>query len=657
MSETTFIPRKSFKYTEIDVDELLDKGHLHVDPSELVLVYRVTQNRNLRRDIGRLCFLERDQTNSRNVLVNSESFSPEREFALSKRVFDLAVLKPDVMAYAINFMDWIDGSKRHWDIESYNDMREAYFEYTNYLMDRTQQSKIRNNSNAISTIHSSRAQKGARDLITIFVPGVAENEVKTWAVRLSKKNKKVKTPKRSNDELSRKFAILLRVFDQLTDFILGSQEWPLKLDMTGLGFPYNEILIAGDFMDSFTHDTPDKQGYWVLRDGRLRTFKEFNNELTSLSKSERNKFSARLREFFYDHASNDRKGVCVAPMGTIRAYCNTAVHLFSLAVVADSGVNFSVLSTLDWEESDNIKDLNKARLVGRKHRANGKVQDVSVSPRFQPYFRKYLKLRKYMGCDGRKGTWLFNKNTKNLVPLPVKTEMDVFHKKLSRILKVPVKIPGPREWRWNVSYEYLNATDGDVELVSRILGNSTDTVRQHYGYGTFEKSAVELDEYFTQLMAFSKRKTRVDDQLIPVVVDEEAPKTLTGGCRGQEMGDASLADGFTDAVTKPDCGVPITCFLCSFYAIHIDVDDFLKILSAKEWIKMQGEQVSRNYDEYLAKYEPILYRIDEILLQASEVDHETKIAFETAKECVERGDYDTYWKIQIDALIEYGATL
>lgn len=657
MSEANLIPRKSLKYTEIDVDELLDQQLFGVNSSEIVLVYRLTQNRNLRRDIGRLCFLERDQTNPRNVLINPQSFSPQRESALSKRIFDLAALNPDVMLYAINFLDWIDKSRRNWNIESHKDMKEAYFEYTNYLVDRTRQSKVRKNSNTISTLHSSRAQKGARDFIAIFVPRVSESEVKTWAVRLSKKNTKLMNPKLSNDEFSRKFAILVRVFDQLTDFILGSQEWPLKLSMKGLGFPYNEILIAGDFMDSFTHDTPDKQGYWVLRDGRLRTFKEFSHEITGLSRSERHKFSARLREFFYSNASDDRKGVYVAPNATVQAYCNTAVYLFSLAVVADSGANFSVLNTLDWEENENIKDLNKTRIVGRKHRANGKVQDVSVSPRFQPYFRKYLRLRKYMGCDGKKGTWLFNKNTKKLVQLPIKAEMDAFHKRLFRLLKVPVKIPGPRDWRWNVSYEYLNASDGNVELVSRILGNTTDTVRKHYGYGTFENSAVELEDFFAQLMAFSKEKTRVDDRLIPVVVDQEAPKTLTGGCRGQEIGDASLADGFTDAVTKPDCGVPVTCFLCSFYAIHIDFDDFLKILSAKEWLKMQGEQVSRNHDEYLAKYEPIIHRIDEILLQASEVDHESKRAFEMAAERVERGDYDTYWKIQIDALIESGAAL
>lgn len=657
MSSPGFIDRKKITHKEIIAEDLLNQEGTSVKPSELIIVYPISESRNYRLDIGKLCFLDRAQVNSRRSLVRPQSFCTRRESAIASRIYDLAALSSNVLSYTLNFLDWIDGSKRGWDIESYEDMKEAYFYYTNSLIDRTRQSNVNVKGQSISTIHSSRAQKGARELIKLFVPEVSENEVMTWAVRLSKKNRKTITPKLNNADFAKNFAILLKVFDQLSNFILGGQEWPLKIDLKGVGLPYEQLLIAGEFMDSFTHNNPFKPGYWALKDGRIRKYKEFMDELIDLDKHQKRVMAASLREFLDRHKSKSDPNVYVAQESIIRAYCNTAVYAFCLAIVADSGANFSVLTTLDWEESENIKSINKMRVVGRKLRANGKTQDICVSPRFQPYFRKFLKLRKYMGCDGKKGTWLFNKNTKKLVPLPVKAEMKDVNRRLFRILKVPIKVPGSREWRWNVSYEYLNASGGDIELVSRVLGNTHDTVRRHYGYGTFENSAIELGDFFNELIEYSKNRARVDDRLIPVAVDHDSPRTLTGGCLAEKSADASLVEGFTAAVTKPDCGIPVTCFLCSFYAIHIDTEDFLKILSAMDWLKMQGGRVSQNHDEYLAKYEPIITRIEEILAQASKIHPMALDAFDAAKKSIAIGAYDPYWKVQIDALIESEAVL
>jgi hypothetical protein len=222
------------------------------------------------------------------------------------------------------------------------------------------------------------------------------------------------------------------------------------------------------------------------------------------------------------------------------------------------------------------------------------------------------------------------------------------------LLRSKVPWVGARDWRWNVSYEYLDASNGDLRMVSRVLGNEQATVRKHYGFADFESSAKELTAFYRELTEYSRRRVRISQELIPVKLNDDSARTLTGGCEGKSTEDAILVNGFTSEAPQPDCGIPTTCFMCNNYALHADEQDFRKILSVKYWLKVQGRSVAINDDEFLSKYQPIIERIEEIISQALLLSSEVKSLITSISQQVDAGQFDPYWQVQIDALIDGG---
>ena len=94
--------------------------------------------------------------------------------------------------------------------------------------------------------------------------------------------------------------------------------------------------------------------------------------------------------------------------------------------------------------------------------------------------------------------------------------------------------------------------------------------------------------------------------------------------------------------------------MCENYALHADEIDFRKILSVKYWLENIGRSVAINNDEFLGKYQPIIGRIEEILAQALMLSPEIKILITSISQQVDAGQYDPYWQVQIDTLIDGG---
>jgi hypothetical protein len=445
------------------------------------------------------------------------------------------------------------------------------------------------------------------------------------------------------------FAILLRLFEQVTDFLLNKEKLPLKLDMVGLELPYGTLNIWGGELSSESIYGKNEWKFWGIKSDKMLGWAEID----ARAREHGVILGSRQRSYYNDFIRELRGREYRPTPAWVKKLANCAIDAFCYGIMADSGCNWSVLRDIDFSNVTFVKELDKTRLVSIKPRAENKIQHIEINARFKPFFNKYRQLRDWMGVDKRYGIYRYGEKGK-LKPTEKRLDAAGRRNRIEYLLGVDIPWVNARDWRWNVSYEYLNASNGDIRMVARVLGNEVDTVRKHYGFADFETSATELTSFYRELTEFARRRVRKSQELIPVKFDEDSPRILTGGCVGQKTEDANLVVGFTEDAPQPSCGVPVTCFMCDKYAIHADEQDFRKILSAKSWLESQGRSVAINEDEFVMKYQPIIERIEEILECAIKLSVETKELVNLTRKQVEAGQYDPYWQAQIDALIDGG---
>lgn len=664
MSASNLISRRDCIQNVYFVDQLGEINLKDDIPAQTIIIkFPIGSGNYESRDLGKYCYLVRNSENRKNQIIDIDSFCRKRALVVKRIAQSVQSFSLHQFTYMLNFLDFLDNIyKKECNLFNLYECKIAYTAYTNHIYDRIFQSKVNSGSGSISDRHGSRMQKGARSLILSLFDDLTEQEILTWSRRIARTSRNnITNIKKSNDHFARMFAIHLRVFEQLTDFVMSDQKLPLVIDMSGLDLPYDVNYVHAPTVSTFSHSVPEKWGYWALNKKEILPLESFRSGFDNLERKHRDRILSEIRQHRSYYKDSERQasgsGLFAKP-SYVRSLTNLAIGCFCYAFVADSGVNWSVLETLVFEDSEFRKDVNKTRIIGWKARAGYKVQDVSVSSKFLPYYRKFLKLRKFMGVDEKAGVFRYPRWKGPLQLMPKKPPDDAIRSSLEALL-FTTDLPWvvPREWRWNVSYEYLKASKGDIRMTARVLGNSTDTVRKHYGYSTFEDSVFELSSFFETLVEYSRNRVRKTSARIPVTISEDSPSTLTGGCLGSNSEEANLSEGFTEHAPKPDCGMPITCVMCSKYALHPDKKDFIKLLSARYWLEMNGANVSINQDQFLMKYSSIIERIDEILVEGKSISSSASNNYSEAVAAVESGEYDPYWKAQIDAIIESGGVL
>ncbi|KZZ46918.1 hypothetical protein A3759_06135 [Thalassolituus sp. HI0120] len=651
MEDNAEYVRREVVHIRVDQEDFIERLNEH-QAEQVILQWGSESEYPERRDIGQLCYLDRKQT-SKFAKVNLTSLCEIRKSHVRKILNSALYRSREHISYMRNFIDYIDFEYHDFcDFDKKLDLKKAYVAYTRHLQHRLNQSKIKKSEAAIGSKVASRRQHGAIMAISCLIDSVSESAIQTWAPKISRKDKEDCLPsiRQSNKHYARMFAIHLHVFDQISDFILEEKLLPLELDMSGLDMPYNKIFVWTNRMNSENIYEKSDWRYWGVRGRELLGW----SELSSLAAGEGIRMNNSQKTYHREFKNDLRTAEGKPTQKRLQTLANIAVNSFSFALIADSGANWAVLREVDFDNPRFVKELEKTRLISVKKRAGSKNQDVSISVRFKPFFQKYLKLRKWMGVEQRYGIFQFGMNG-DLKLQALKANAKGIRSRLEYLLMAEVPWVNARDWRWNLSYEYLKASNGDVRMVARVLGNGTNQVRKHYGFADFETSAMELSTFFKELtFSARKRARKFPEKVIPVKIDDAAPGIVTGGCTGTTVEDATLAEGFTNDVPQPSCGTPVTCFMCDKYALHINEDDFRKVLSAKYWLMKQGLSVSINSDEYLAKYQPLIERIDEILEQGAKQSDEAKKISEKITKEVKLGQYDSYWKIHIDALIDGG---
>lgn len=650
MSMTIDYKRRQTVNVRVDLDSFeLDIKKQSAE--QVILQWGADEEYPERCDIGQLCYLDRLQS-KKHAHVNISSFCEIRKRSVENILWAAAYMSHEHICYIRIFINFIDQEfGEPCDISNEGDLKSAYISYTKYLQHLLQLSKINISKKGISSKSASRKQYGAIKAIQTLLENISEESVKPWAPMISRKDGDNNLPiiRDNNDHYSRMFAIHLRVFIQITDFLLSGEVLPLKLNMQNLGLSNSKLhLWTKNSSSECTYDKSNWK-YWGLKKDEILDWSNIVNNASKQHISFDKNQNAYYRAF--KRRINDAK---YRPnKAWVNALANRAISSFCYGLIADTGCNWSTLRYIDFDKITFVKELDKTRLISLKIRADSKTQYIEMNARFKPIFRRYQQLREWMKVKERYGIFRYG-DARQLKLLPKKPDAISIQHHVEYLLRSKVPWVGARDWRWNVSYEYLDASGGDVRMVSRVLGNEQTTVRNHYGFADFESSAKELTIFYRELAEYSRRRVRISQELIPVKLNDESPRTLTGGCEGKSIEGAILVKGFTSQAPQPTCDIPTTCFMCENYALHADEQDFRKILSVKYWLEIQGRNVAINYDEFLSKYQPIIDRIEEILGQALLLSSEVKFLIESISQQVDTGQYDPYWQVQIDALIDGG---
>jgi hypothetical protein len=650
MSITIDYKRRQTVNVRVDLDgfELDIKKQ---SPEQVILQWGADEEYPERCDIGQLCYLDRLQ-NKKHAHVNISSLCEIRKKSVENILLTAAYMSHEHICYVRIFINFIDQEfGEPCDISNEGDLKSAYISYTKYLQHLLQLSKINISKKGIGSKSASRKQHGAIKAIQALLENISEETIKPWAPMISRKDgdNNLPTIRDNNDHYSRMFAIHLRVFIQVTDFLLKEETLPLILNIQNLGLHHEKLHIWSRTSSSECAYDKTNWKHWGLQNDKILDWPVIVNIASNKGIS--------LEEIQYTYYRDFKKNISDAKNrpnnAWTKALVNRAISSFCYGLIADSGCNWTTLRYIDFDNIIFVKELDKTRLISLKIRADSKAQHIEMTARFKPIFRRYQKLREWMKVKERYGIFKYG-DAKQLKLLSKKPEAISIKHHAEYLLRSKVPWVGARDWRWNVSYEYLDASGGDVRMVSRVLGNEQTTVRKHYGFADFESSAKELTIFYRELAEYSRRRVRISQELIPVNLNDDSARTLTGGCEGNSTEDAILVKGFTSQAPQPTCDIPATCFMCENYALHADEQDFRKILSVKYWLEIQGRSVAINDDEFLSKYQPIIDRIEEILAQALLLSPEVKFLITLISQQVDAGQYDPYWQVQIDALIDGG---
>lgn len=314
----------------------------------------------------------------------------------------------------------------------------------------------------------------------------------------------------------------------------------------------------------------------------------------------------------------------------------------------------NVQPTLDLKLSDLDLASIGASSFARKHKfRSGRSVTFSAPSQLKREVLKYLKLRK----------WVSEQGLKNEVDdfLFVKIAADKSIKRLGRdvgaclVRNSPlfsgVKKLTSRELRQLASEYFIRKSKGKISLVAKKLNNSIATVAKSYTAIDIASQANEMNDFYEELSSKVRLFNRDTNECIPIKIakNRESERVASGSCSNLNGQEPSRVNGFNKNAPEPSCGTFESCLFCKYFALHIDIEDLLKLLSLKEALKATA--LLRNDPEHFqAVIQPALERVDEIIEFVSEESSSARKTLEEVQERIKRGEFDRFWSEQINAL-------
>ncbi|SDT96168.1 hypothetical protein [Geopseudomonas guangdongensis] len=606
-------------------------------------------------DVGALCYRRRNRSTNQQIgtPVDISSLDNSRIPFVRALIEELRLSQSSSRAihqFVLSryFVDWLDVQEQPYYFDNVASMKNAYCEYTRNLLHRVNSSGI--GGQPLKQVTASQYQSGALTVVRLAT-GLSEPEVKGITTLITKRRDQashvnLKLP--SADEQAKTFATLLSFIDEAHRILVGNGEVPLHLVSPSGESCYlytvevdsgrtktADFSIANLLLKSPVFPTLDQvKVHFGLVDDRKAIESARGAYRSSRRMYEKNNkdFRSALRQRFGNHA-------VVAGM---------------LAFIAATGCNLSVAQALEVDTLEFVPSTKGKRFSGTKGRAGGKTVVPEFGLRFAPVFQKYLKLREWV-LNGSDSALVFPYlSAKHGITQVGGSSIDALRMLFSKTLPRTMWVT-PRQWRKNVSYQYVKLSGGDMTLTAEKLSNTEDMVRQAYSRPALEDFAGEMASFFEAMHQAAVDRTRTVERIPVRILDEKRPEAVTGAgaCEKAPETQPERAQGFTELAPTPTCRDPETCLFCEFYAVHADEEDMRRLLSLRYLI--QSIKHKQPIDHWQSKFGPTVHRIDEVLSAMQDADGDSQSTINRVREEVESGDLDEFWAIHFDTLVTLGA--
>jgi len=528
-------------------------------------------------------------------------------------------------------------------------MLNMYNDYSNYLWHRVRLSSIDSKLPKLKRTTAVHYQNACARIVSASIPELMWTDVKKTAIQITQRKGEDQFHIIDNPSTSHNIAAIHRyLFLQLYSFLINEKPFPLVIPAEERLSISKQIIVSEtthnvhNLANTLTNRVSGKSWNIIIdKNGEINNWnvicKYMNEEGIN---------SQTRRHVIKNYETLLKRNTCYKITHGIRKQLfNLAIHHFIHALLHDSGANPTALEFVPLIKSQKMSREGKYRVMSVKHRAN-KEYSIKMTSKFAPYWDKMLDLSQaafgdinnFIGIQCMPG----NK--------PDYPGDDALQNPRKTIWAEHYGWIKPKDWRKYSIHTYLTETN-DITLSSQQHNHTEETATKHYISVENGRAVTELNKFFTGL--HQKIKLYVAQKIPVELVSSETPIGTTGRCRSHGS-KAQKEKGFTDVAQTPRCTAMLTCFFCKYYGIHSSVDDIVLLLSIREWLPLHSQKLSRNIDEHLEKYEPLISRIDDIIDDFRNRSEHYKDIVKKAEQQVKYGNLNHYWGAKIDALVSAG---
>ncbi|MBP0623393.1 integrase [Cupriavidus sp. LEh25] len=613
----------------------LAAGTTLLHPERALLKWEGIGNRS---DIGQICYLTRDTSNTRPTrhTFDPRSFSSERTKVvrllvtqLSERV-TLGAWRSETIYGALrgvlDFANWADRLGLHQVLCNEKATAEAVHRY---FREKREQVSLGNlNHNTVAGI-----QPNLLSMLREFF----RNDDFCADARVLRQQRYAYAPTAVPDAEAQ--AALLAwadaLFSSISTLVLDFKPYPLHVT-TARG--ENLCLVPHTHGRSEGHDSYGLLG-WNLETGQLRTREEITRRLAEAGANNprhRSWCIARLTSKHLAAANEDAQ----SPIR--RSHASMAVFCFATLFLAETGVSLAQLLAMKWspELAANLQEASVVRQKFRevKYRAGGMEVTFTVSLAFMPKLKAYLALRRYLvqdaDCDALFVVVGHHAQLRRLTALSAQF-LDRLYSRLGTLGIVLPRISA-RQWR-AAKQDWAVSNHGPV-VAARLMGHSLATALRSYSNGMDTAHKAEMGAFLA-----SVEKTVLKAGNDPA----GSIKSAVGVCIEFHK-PAPIA---ASVAVQPDCRSTEGCLFCDQYRVHADAADIRKLLSCRHCIRLVSGRAD-SLEQYESSFGAVLRRVDFLLNELRKRDAALVGQIEHGVDI--DGDLDAFWSTKLDQLYELG---
>ena len=622
----------SRQYEEVRMP--LAEGTTLLHPERALLKWEGISNRS---DIGQICYLTRDTSNTQRTrrTFDHTSFSSERArivrllvTQLSERL-TLGAMRPNTVYLALRvvleFVNWADKQGLHQVLCDEKATADAVHRY------------FREKREQVSLGNLSRNTVGhnQRNLLASLREFFGNDDFCANARALSSaQDASVPTAVPDSESQAALLAWADALFSSISTLVLDFKPYPVRVT-TARG---DSLCLV-----PHTHDRSegaDSHGLrgWNLETGVPRTREELTTRMAGAGAKnprQRSWAIARLTAKYLTAANEDAR----SPIR--RAHASMAAVCFAALFLAETGVNRAQLLAMKWspELAASLQDASVVRQKFRevKYRAGGKEVTFTVSLGLMPKLKAYLALREYLvqgaNCDA-----LFivveHRAQRRLIGLPAHFLAQLY----SRLDTLGIVLPriSARQWR-AAKQDWAVSNHGPV-IAARLMGHSLVTALRSYSNGTDAAHKAEMGAFLA-----SVEKTLLKPGNDPA----GSTRSAVGVCIEFHK-PAPIAASVT---VQPDCRSTEGCLFCDQYRVHADAADIRKLLSCRHCVRLVSGRAG-SIEQYDRSFGAVLRRVDFLLDELRKRD--AALVDQIGQDVDIDGHLDAFWSAKLDQLYELG---